>query len=319
MAENVTIPWIEKYRASDFDEIKEQDTVIRMAKGIVERKLPMHLIFVGPAGTGKTSLAKIIIKHIHGDADSNDSMEVNASDKVRMDFIRNELNDFINQIGSNRRMKIILMEESDNIPSDAQQALRRKMEIAHKTTRFILTCNYLSNIIPALKSRCMIIRFQKVSEKGVQKVAFRIINNEGLELNGDPEKIISVLHSATNGDMRMMISTLQSCDMDRPIESVREMLGIIKPTVLRIMVKLVLKGKIKKIISKLNVVNRTSPRHFLLQFGDYLFDNYEFDGGKLKLITQLLAEYDKRLSEAGDQEIQLLGFISKLCIVLGDE
>lgn len=311
-----TLPWVEKYRATSLEEIQDQDNIIQMIRGIIAKKIPMNIIFVGPSGTGKTSIAKIILKSVLGNSESN-IMEVNASDRVRMNFVRTELKDFVFQFSINGMIKAVLMEEADNIPSDPQQALRRIIEASYKQCRFILTCNYLSNIIPPIRSRCMIIRLKKISSGGMERVILNILDNEGLSVKGNLDRFLTELHVATDGDMRLMINTLQSCDLKRPIHSVREMLGIIKPIVLKSICSMIKKGSFGKIITKLNVMNKISPRRFLLQIGEHIVKKEDLSPEELCKVCKLIAEYDLRLTLVGSQEIQLMGFLAKLCFLLG--
>src|SRR3989338_887878 len=137
--------WTEKYRPSTFDEIKGQKEIVLKIKAFVESGNMPHLLFSGPAGVGKTTLALVIAKQLFKDNWNQNVLELNASDERGIDVVRVKVKDFA-------RTKA------------AQQALRRTMENYTKTCRFILSCNYSSKIIDPIQSRCAVFRFKPLAE-----------------------------------------------------------------------------------------------------------------------------------------------------------
>ena len=166
--------WIEKYRPSDFDEIKGQENIVKRVKAMVNEKNVPHMIFSGPPGVGKSSLALVTVKKLFGDNWRENFLELNASDARGIDTIRNDVKSFakIMPIGS-KTPKIIFLDEADALTREAQNALRRTMETYAGSARFILSCNYSSQIIDAITSRCVIFRFRPLEKSHIKD----IVNN----------------------------------------------------------------------------------------------------------------------------------------------
>jgi len=171
--------WIVNYRPKDFDEIFGQDEIVSRVKALVEKKNIPHMLFAGPAGSGKTTLALIIAKKLFGPNWRENFLELNASDARGIDVIRNQVKTFARSKAlGNVPFKIILLDESDALTKDAQHALRRIMEMFSSSCRFILSCNSSSKIIDPIQSRCVIFRFRPLDEKNFTKALERIINSE---------------------------------------------------------------------------------------------------------------------------------------------
>jgi replication factor C small subunit len=164
--------WTEKYRPKDFSEVLGQDAVVSRVKAFVESKNMPHLLFAGPAGVGKTSLALVIAKQMFGGSWHNNFLELNASDERGIDIIRNKVKDFARTraIGD-VPFKIIYLDECDALTREAQQALRRTMENYTQTCRFVLAANYSSKIIDPIQSRCAIFRFKPITDETIYSLA----------------------------------------------------------------------------------------------------------------------------------------------------
>ena len=155
--------WVEKYRPSSIDTyVFRDDNQRKQVSGWKEDGALPHLLFSGAPGTGKTTLAKVLLQEL--DVDSMDILEINASNENSVDTIRSKITNFSSTMPFGD-MKYVLLDEADYITPNGQAALRGVMETYHTSCRFILTCNYPQRIIPALHSRCQGFHIEKLDVK----------------------------------------------------------------------------------------------------------------------------------------------------------
>lgn len=192
--------WVERYRPKTFDDFIGSDTVKETLKLWLEKKDIPHLLFFSSPGTGKTSLAKMLIKQI-----PCDSMIINASDENGVDDIRNKVQDFCMTMGM-LPLKIMFLDEADRLTPDAQGIMRNLMETYSHSTRFILTCNYQEKIEPAIKSRCQSFEIRPPSKPEVMKNLVKILTTEKVEF--DPKDVAFIVASYFP-DMRKIINFAQ--------------------------------------------------------------------------------------------------------------
>ena len=168
--------WIEKYRPQSLDTVVGHDAITeRLRRYVAEEDLP-HLLFAGPAGTGKTSTSTAIAREIYGEDWRENFLELNASDERGIDVVRDRIKSFARAAFGGADHRIIFLDEADALTDDAQSALRRTMEQFSDNTRFILSCNYSSQIIDPIQSRCAVFRFSPLGDDAVaeQVRAFRM-------------------------------------------------------------------------------------------------------------------------------------------------
>lgn len=200
--------WTEKYRPTTFDEMVGQEEVVRRVRSLTESMNLPHLMFAGPAGIGKSTLALIVVKKLFGDSWRENYLELNASDERGIGVIREKVKDFARTKAiTNIPFKVIFLDEADALTRDAQNALRRTMENYSNTCRFILSCNYSSKIIDPIQSRCVLFRFTLLEKKDIAKILKRISEGEGLEIDEDS---INNIYESSEGDCRRTINLLQS-------------------------------------------------------------------------------------------------------------
>ncbi|HIJ02669.1 TPA: AAA family ATPase, partial [Candidatus Woesearchaeota archaeon] len=153
--------WTEKYRPESFSEVKGQKEIVKRIKAFVDQKNMPHLLFAGPAGTGKTTLSLVVVKQLYKDQWHENFLDLNASDERGINIVREKVKDFARTKSLGKvSFKIIFLDEADALTPEAQQALRRTMENYSSTCRFIMSCNYSSKIIDPIQSRCAIFRFK---------------------------------------------------------------------------------------------------------------------------------------------------------------
>jgi len=200
--------WTEKYRPSKFNELVGQDDIVKRVESLTNSLNIPHLLFAGPAGTGKSTLALIIVKELFKENWKENYLELNASDERGINVVREKVKSFARTKSLGEvPFKVIFLDEADALTPEAQQALRRTMENYSKTCRFVLSCNYSSKIIDPIQSRCAIFRFKLLEKKDIEKVIKRIAENENLTIL--PESI-EVIYEGSEGDCRKSINILQS-------------------------------------------------------------------------------------------------------------
>ena len=197
--------WTEKYRPSSIDGYVFTDPTQReQIEYFVKEKSVPHLLFTGPAGTGKTTLAKILVNSL--DIDTYDFLQVNASRDNGVDFLKSKIEGFVSTMPFGD-LKIVLLDEADYLSHNAQAILRGLMETYQSQARFILTANLAHKIINPLKSRCQQIIIDKTDQTEFTARAATVLVTEGVEF--DLDSLDSYVR-ATYPDLRKCLNLLQS-------------------------------------------------------------------------------------------------------------
>ena len=192
--------WVEKYRPKDLSTYIGNEHLKSKVKVYLENEDIPHLLLYGRAGTGKTTLAKLIINNI-----DCDYLYINASDENSVDAVRFKIRSFASTIGF-KEMKVIILDEADYLTPNAQAALRNLMETFSKHCRFILTCNYVERIIDPIQSRCQSFKVIPPSKKDIAQHLCNILNTESCqyELND-----VALIVNASYPDIRRVINSAQ--------------------------------------------------------------------------------------------------------------
>ena len=192
--------WVERYRPSGLEGYVGNEHIIQKVNIYIENNDVPHLLLHGEAGTGKTTLAKIIVNAI-----DCDYLYVNASDERGIDTLREKIRGFAASVGF-RTWKVVILDESDYLTRDAQAALRNLMETFSKSTRFILTCNYPEKVIDPIQSRCQTFEIIPPTKKDVAKRLNDILINEGIQFEM-PD--LAVIVNSGYPDIRRVINAAQ--------------------------------------------------------------------------------------------------------------
>ena len=192
--------WVEKYRPRKLTEYVGNEHLKQKVSDYLQSGDVPHLLFFGKAGTGKTTLAKLIVNSINCDY-----IIINASDENNVDTVRNKVKGFASTIGF-KDLKVIILDEFDYMTPNAQAILRNLMETFSKHCRFILTCNYVEKVIDPIQSRCQTFQIVPPTKKDVAVQISQILGKENVKFK--PQDLVPIIDSSYP-DIRKIINTCQ--------------------------------------------------------------------------------------------------------------
>ncbi|NXC70464.1 RFC4 factor, partial [Anhinga anhinga] len=295
------IPWVEKYRPKNVDEVAFQDEVVAVLKKSLEGADLPNLLFYGPPGTGKTSTILAAARELYG------GLFFNLVYIMHVSWIT----DFLFFSGKVcPPFKIVILDEADSMTSAAQAALRRTMEKESKTTRFCLICNYISRIIEPLTSRCSKFRFKPLSDKIQQQRLLDVSEKEHVKISSEA---ISYLVKVSEGDLRKAITFLQSATRliggkEITEEIVTEIAGVIPKETTDELQSVCRSGSFEKLetLAK-NLINEGyAVAQLVNQLHDTVVESEDYSDKQKSVIVEKLAEVDKCLADGADEYLQLM-------------
>lgn len=315
---NQSVIWTEKYRPFKFEDIKGQEEIVSKVKAFVEQKNLPHLLFAGPAGIGKSTLALVTAKQMFGSDWKQNFLELNASDERGIDVVRVKVKDFARTkaIGD-VPFKIIFLDECDALTRDAQQALRRTMENYAATCRFILACNYSSKIIDPIQSRCAMFRFRPLAKEHMLELVNYIVEKENLKVDDDAK---DALIEVSGGDCRKFENVLQSCaSISNNItkEIVYSMASTAQPQEIKELLSVAVSGDFLSARKQLlDVMLRygLSGIDIIKQIQKEIW-NLNIDGRQKVSLVDKCGEIEFRLVEGSDEYVQLEALLAHICAV----
>jgi DNA polymerase III delta prime subunit len=290
---------VEKYRSKTLDEYVGNENVKLTISKYLEQNDIQNLIFYGPAGTGKTTLAKLIVNNLNCD-----HLYINASDERGIETIRDKVSGFAS-VASFKPLKVVILDEADFLTIQAQASLRSVIETFSRSTRFILTCNFVERIIDPLQSRCQVLKIIPPSMKDVARHVAGILDKENIDW--DKESLGTIVKQFYP-DVRKILGTAQLSTIDNKLTLDKSIL--------------VSNNYIEQVINELKTSkNWKNIRQIITDsnINDYdeLFKAlYEkastYAGGNEGVITIILEEYQYHANFRIDKEINIMACIAKV-------
>jgi replication factor C subunit 3/5 len=206
----ISIPWVEKYRPSQFQDIVLDPLNRKIFQNMLDKKYFPHLLFYGPGGTGKTTTVINLINEYQSKyyrINKSNVIHLNASDERGIDIIRNQIHQFAKSLNLfEAGLKFVILDEVDYMTKNAQQALKYILQTCSYNVRFCLICNYITKIDESLKNEFLCIRFNQLPKQDIYQFIRNICEKEGLQLNQDMLEMVQEMYQ---NDIRSMINFLQ--------------------------------------------------------------------------------------------------------------
>jgi replication factor C subunit 3/5 len=313
------LPWVDKYRPRELTDLISHKKIIKTLENYMKNENFPNLLMYGSAGTGKTSTIKACARKMYKNLFKYMVLELNASDERGIKTVRETIKNFAESSPPVQMntfyFKLVILDEADSMTKDAQAALRRMIEKYSKTTRFCFICNYATNIIPAIQSRCTKFKFKHVPlEDSLQKIK-DICQNEKFIIDEDVLKELIII---CEGDMRKTINLLQNFYlMDSSHENgsakltvtnVYNKLGVLSPDVVHKVFTILLNEDFENGHTKICrlLQEKDADLGTLIPHLTEMVQKYDFKNPQIKInFFKILAEVEERVSLALDRDLTL--------------
>jgi len=295
--------WVEKFRPGTLEGYVGNEHIIDKVKLYLQNGDVPHLLFYGQAGTGKTTLAKIIANGLDADI-----MYINASDENNVETVRTKIKNYASTVGF-RQWKIVILDEADYMTPNGQAALRNLMETFSKTTRFILTCNYVEKIIDPIQSRCQVFGITPPNKKEVAKRIVEILNE--LQVKYDNKDLVTIIN-AGYPDIRRVLNSCQRQVIDNELKI--DATSVIQANYMTKLLDILKSDCDKKTAFKdIRQLIADSKVKDFTALHKYLFDELDnYATGHIASIILILAESQYQDSFAVDKELHIMSTIVKM-------
>jgi replication factor C small subunit len=289
--------WVESFRPDTLEGYIGNEHIVEKVKIFIANGDVPHLLFYGTAGTGKTTLAKIISKAVDADV-----MYINASDENSVDAVRDKIKRYASTVGF-KRWKIIILDEADYLTPNAQAALRNLMETYSKTTRFILTCNYVEKIIDPIQSRCQTFAITPPNKTDVAKRLVQVLEENSVKYD---IKDVAAIINASYPDIRRALNAAQGSVINGQL--VLDKASAIQANYMTEILEILKNPKDKKSsFAKIRQVIADSKVKDFTALYTFLFDNLdEFAVGHIGAVILLIAEAQYKDAQVVDKEINVM-------------
>ena len=291
---------VEKYRPTNLDNYVGNESIKKSISNYIGQNDIQNLIFYGPAGTGKTTLAKLIVKNI-----DCDHLYINASDERGIETIRDKVSGFASTM-SFKPLKVIILDEADFLTIQAQASLRNVIETFSRTTRFILTCNFIERIIDPLQSRCQTLKIVPPSKLDIFRHLKKITKREDIECGTSD---LTTIVDNNYPDIRKMLNSIQVSTTDNKLNL--DTTALVSSNYMKKVLECLKQpnpkfNEIRQIIADANVND-------FEEFYRFLYDNsLEYAPGKEGMIAYYINEYSYQSNFRIDKEINCMALISKI-------
>jgi replication factor C small subunit len=291
---------VEKYRSSKLDKYVGNENIKKTISQYLDQNDIQNLIFYGPAGTGKTTLAKLIVQNL-----DCSHLYINASDERGIDTIREKVSSFASA-ASFSPLKVVILDEADFLTIQAQASLRNVIETYSRTTRFIMTCNFVERIIDPLQSRCQVLKIIPPSKKEVAVHLASVMATEAISYDVEDIKVIVNQYYP---DLRKCLNTIQLSTQDQKLVIDKSVL--VSSNYMTQVLKELSNAKpnwrnIRQIIANANVND-------FEEFYRYLYDNAsKYADGMEGMVAIYINEYSYQSNFRIDKEINAMALIQKL-------